>query len=400
MKNQKAGAVPCVSGACIAAALMLAGCAAKPPPVPFGAVASPVPTDTHPVRVAGNGASAFVRRGAGVYRLQVDSGMGPETAAEADVPVLLPTLVAPDTVTYFELNGPSDRFFLQDLVSGQRQTSTHEAAVQTACDVELKAARRALGPNPPRVLNDEQASRTADGACRTAVLRAVQLTRLDTGQTLLRERRFSEARTALLTYATTYPDDGAVAAALFGAGVADYVTGDFRSAAALFRQSAQLSSGAPTPTRAAEALLAAADSALEAGERTQSFTDLAGIVARYPSTGAAAIAGRRIAYEKKMATVTDKPDEIEQARFAVEPRTVYPEASRRAGEQGVVVVNIVVQASGEPGQVSLETSSGLPRLDQAALEAARGAYFFPARAMDGQKKTVLMRMPIRFEAGS
>ncbi len=41
------------------------------------------------------------------------------------------------------------------------------------------------------------------------------------------------------------------------------------------------------------------------------------------------------------------------------------------------MVRVLVDVAGRPAQVSLETSSGYPELDQAALSAVRAAQFRP-----------------------
>ena len=66
-----------------------------------------------------------------------------------------------------------------------------------------------------------------------------------------------------------------------------------------------------------------------------------------------------------------------QLGFLVPPNTIYPARSRKAGEQGTVMVRVFVDVAGRPAQVTLETSSGHPALDEAALSAVRGAQFRP-----------------------
>jgi protein TonB len=50
---------------------------------------------------------------------------------------------------------------------------------------------------------------------------------------------------------------------------------------------------------------------------------------------------------------------------------VYPIFSRRAGEQGRVVLRVELDERGSVTQASIASSSGLPRLDEAALSAVR-----------------------------
>jgi TonB family protein len=394
-----AGAGTSLSNAMICASLLLlAACAAKPPPV--GSRVSEMPTSTYPVRGAGDAplASPAVVRTGKTYRLTVSAGSGPLLAAEANVPILLPTLVAPDTIAYFELNGPGNRFFIQDLVSGQRQEAAYGYFAEAACSSELKAARDALGATPSSGWNDAQASRAAEGACRTAFIKALAKARFDAAQKALRERRFGEAKTALLAFVAAYPDDAAVAQALFSAGVADYALQNYRSAADLFHQSAAAPSA--SPSRAADALLAAADCALEMGSPGQSAGDLSSIVRRYPLTAAAAVANQRLAYEKKPFALQEPARDVDGARYAIDPSIVYPTLSRRLGEQGNVMLSVLVETDGSPREVGVVKGSGYQRLDDAALESVRKAYFFPARSLSGQKKAVRMQVPIRFRLDS
>jgi len=55
--------------------------------------------------------------------------------------------------------------------------------------------------------------------------------------------------------------------------------------------------------------------------------------------------------------------------YFVRPDSAYPPESRAAGEQGVVILRLVVDGSGRPTAVSVARSSGHPRLDRAAVEA-------------------------------
>ena len=68
---------------------------------------------------------------------------------------------------------------------------------------------------------------------------------------------------------------------------------------------------------------------------------------------------------------------ISEVSYLVAPALVYPKASERLGEAGVVQVRVLVDAQGLPRQVSVHKSSGFPRLDEAALTAMRGARFKP-----------------------
>jgi protein TonB len=61
----------------------------------------------------------------------------------------------------------------------------------------------------------------------------------------------------------------------------------------------------------------------------------------------------------------------------------YPAAARRLGEQGVVVVRVLVGIDGAVARAEVATSSGSPRLDNAALASLRRWRFAPANSGSG-----------------
>jgi protein TonB len=84
-----------------------------------------------------------------------------------------------------------------------------------------------------------------------------------------------------------------------------------------------------------------------------------------------------------------------QLGYLVQPSPIYPPRSRRAGEQGTVMVRVLVDVTGRPAQVSLQTSSGHPELDQSAVSAVRAAQFRPY-AEGGLAQAVWVLVPINF----
>ncbi len=70
------------------------------------------------------------------------------------------------------------------------------------------------------------------------------------------------------------------------------------------------------------------------------------------------------------------------ADYLHNPPPPYPPVARRLGEQGRVVLRVLVSADGKAEQVDLRASSGSPRLDAAALETVRHWKFVPARQGD------------------
>jgi protein TonB len=56
----------------------------------------------------------------------------------------------------------------------------------------------------------------------------------------------------------------------------------------------------------------------------------------------------------------------------------YPDASKRANEEGRCIVQITVAADGRITNESIQTSSGFPRLDEACLKGVHGQRMKPA----------------------
>lgn len=74
---------------------------------------------------------------------------------------------------------------------------------------------------------------------------------------------------------------------------------------------------------------------------------------------------------------------------------VYPALSRRLGEQGQVMLRVLVRANGTPAEVAINYSSGSSRLDRAALDAVRRWRFIPARR-GGTPVAAPVLVPISF----
>jgi protein TonB len=84
-----------------------------------------------------------------------------------------------------------------------------------------------------------------------------------------------------------------------------------------------------------------------------------------------------------------------QVAYLNPPNAVYPIRSRKAGEQGRVVLRVLVDATGRPAQVSLAQTSGHPALDESALSAVRASSFRPYRE-GGVAQSVWVNVPIDF----
>jgi protein TonB len=72
-----------------------------------------------------------------------------------------------------------------------------------------------------------------------------------------------------------------------------------------------------------------------------------------------------------------QPISVAQLAYCNPPNPIYPARSRRAGEQGTVLVRVVVDPRGTLVQVTLARSSGHPALDESAISAMRAACIKP-----------------------
>ncbi|MGE5522248.1 MAG: TonB family protein [Rhodospirillaceae bacterium] len=83
------------------------------------------------------------------------------------------------------------------------------------------------------------------------------------------------------------------------------------------------------------------------------------------------------------------------ADYLQNPAPRYPPLARRMGQQGKVVLRVLVNAGGSASQVEVRTSSGSDVLDEAALEAVKRWRFVPAKRGD-QPISAWVLVPITF----
>lgn len=133
-----------------------------------------------------------------------------------------------------------------------------------------------------------------------------------------------------------------------------------------------------------------------------------------PATGVLAVSAATVADSEKIEQsnpVSETKHEAEPAKspakeLAIEPPKFgaaylnnpapdYPAASRRFGEQGVVLLRVLVSMNGQAESVQIETSSGYNRLDQAAIKAVQMWSFIPAKR-NNQPQSAYVLVPLKF----
>ena len=107
-----------------------------------------------------------------------------------------------------------------------------------------------------------------------------------------------------------------------------------------------------------------------------------GVAVASPATGIAAASVR-----------VDLPSS--SADYLQNPQPAYPPLSRRAGEQGRVVVNVLIGVDGMAQKAHITTSSGFDRLDQAALTTVKSWRYVPGKR-GGAPEAMWFSVPIQF----
>ena len=108
--------------------------------------------------------------------------------------------------------------------------------------------------------------------------------------------------------------------------------------------------------------------------------------------------------EEQPATSSDNASSapvLDSSAVKIRNRTdpVYPSASRRAGEQGTVVLKILIGEDGRARDVQVAQSSGFSRLDDAAVDAVRKWRFTPS-VQSGAVQGGWVTLPVTFRLNS
>jgi periplasmic protein TonB len=86
---------------------------------------------------------------------------------------------------------------------------------------------------------------------------------------------------------------------------------------------------------------------------------------------------------------------IFNADYLDNPKPVYPLASRRSGQQGRVILRVLVGVNGTAEEVEIRHSCGHVRLDEAARDTVRNWRFVPAKR-GSQPVAAWVLIPISF----
>ena len=83
------------------------------------------------------------------------------------------------------------------------------------------------------------------------------------------------------------------------------------------------------------------------------------------------------------------------ADYLQNPKPAYPPVSKRLGEQGKVLVRVLIGLDGSAQQAEIRQSSGFPRLDQAALTTVQKWRYVPGKRA-GVAEAMWFNVPVSF----
>jgi protein TonB len=83
------------------------------------------------------------------------------------------------------------------------------------------------------------------------------------------------------------------------------------------------------------------------------------------------------------------------ADYLQNPKPAYPPMSKRLGEQGRILVRVLIGVDGTAKEAQLKQSSGFDRLDQAALDTVRKWRYVPGKR-GGVPEAMWFTVPINF----
>lgn len=99
--------------------------------------------------------------------------------------------------------------------------------------------------------------------------------------------------------------------------------------------------------------------------------------------------------EKPQPVEPPKPEVVTSVSYLRKPELMFPAISRRLGEEGTVIIRVLVSEAGEPASMEVRKTSGYPRLDQAGIEAVKKARFIPPKK-NNKPMSVYVDLPLTF----
>lgn len=138
----------------------------------------------------------------------------------------------------------------------------------------------------------------------------------------------------------------------------------------------------PTPPVATESAPASTTPAAAATTATPANAGTTGTVTPFPAGSTTGTASR-----------VDLPSS--DADYLHNPKPPYPPLSKRLGEQGKVVVRVLIGADGSAQKAEIRQSSGFDRLDQSALTTALRWRYLPGKRA-GVPEAMWFNVPFNF----
>lgn len=118
-----------------------------------------------------------------------------------------------------------------------------------------------------------------------------------------------------------------------------------------------------------------------------------------PASQAAAAPASAAAGSATAAATSQAPARVElpssSADYLNNPRPAYPGLSKRLGEEGKVVLRVLIEADGSASKAEIRSSSGYDRLDQAALQTVLRWRYLPGKR-GGVAEAMWFNVPINF----
>jgi periplasmic protein TonB len=149
------------------------------------------------------------------------------------------------------------------------------------------------------------------------------------------------------------------------------------------RQRQSVAPPAPQPTAMPEATATPLAPVGVTAPQPPPLPVLAGAVTTTPATPAPAAAPARIELPSS------------DADYLNNPKPAYPALSKRLGEQGKVVVRVLIGVDGLAQKAEIRTSSGFERLDQAALATVLKWRYVPGKR-GGVPEAMWFNIPVNF----